>query len=89
MPSCRNTSSFARVDSSRALSFAIVRPALEKTRSDGADVAGMARYFMARLAKYGKSSLWTLYQSKGLENSPLWGSLNFAPFAALYNSISF
>jgi hypothetical protein len=49
--SCRNMSLLAHEASSRALSFAIVRPAVEKTRSDGAEVAGIARYLMASLAK--------------------------------------
>jgi hypothetical protein len=52
--SCRNTSSFACEDSKRALSFDIVRPVVEKTHSDGAEVAGSARYLIDSFAKYGK-----------------------------------
>jgi len=73
----------AREASSQALSLAIVRPAVEKTRLDGAEVAGMERYFMASFAKWGKSDAWTLHQSKGLLNSPLRGSLNFDTFRGL------
>jgi hypothetical protein len=37
----------AVVGSRRDLSFAMVKPAVEKTPSDGAEVAGMHRYLMA------------------------------------------
>ena len=36
---------------------------MEKTRSDGAEVAGIERYFRASLAKYGKLVSLTLHQS--------------------------
>ena len=39
--SCKKINSFAVSEASLALSLAIVRPATEKTRSEGADVAGM------------------------------------------------
>ncbi len=53
--SYRNTSSLA-VDGSRwDCSFEIVRPADEKTLSDGADVAGIHKYFIANSLSKGKS----------------------------------
>jgi hypothetical protein len=41
--SCKKTSSLAVCGANLARSFAIVSPALEKTRSEGAEVAGMQR----------------------------------------------
>jgi hypothetical protein len=51
--SCRNISSPAFAGLNLDLSFAIVNPAIEKTLSDGANVAGIASTFNATPASKG------------------------------------
>ena len=54
---------------SRALSLAIVSPAAEKSLSAGAEVAWIARHFLASSANRGKRFSLFLHQMSGSENS--------------------
>ncbi len=49
LKSCKKISSFAVSEASLALSLAIVRPATEKPRFEGADVAGMPSNLTAKI----------------------------------------
>ena len=53
-------------ESSAARSFVTVPPAVEKTRSDGTDVAGEQRTRRASIANFGKFAELTFHQSNGL-----------------------
>jgi hypothetical protein len=68
--SCKNISSLAVWEASLARSLAMVMPAVEKTCSDGAYVAGMHSNLVAKI----ESSLYFLslnfYQVKGQLNDP-------------------
>jgi hypothetical protein len=66
LASCKNTSSPAPVGSNRAWSLAIdVIPVVEKTRSDGADVAGIDKHFRASLVNSGNFLCLVRHQDNG------------------------
>jgi hypothetical protein len=66
LASWRNTNSLACVGSKCDLSLAMVKPAEEKTFSEGAEVAGIANNLMVILASKGNCCRLTSHQSKGL-----------------------
>ena len=50
-------------------SFVIVRPAIEKTLSDGAEVAGIHKTYLAKLLNRGKVFSFFFHQISGLFNT--------------------
>ena len=68
--SCKKTNSLAFVGSNLAWSFAIIKPAAEKTLCDGAGVAGIAKIHAAISASNGKHFSFFLHHSNGLLKAP-------------------
>jgi hypothetical protein len=66
--SCKNTRSSAFSGNNLALSLAMVNPAVEKTLSEGAEVAGIQRILLAQRAKLGYKTSFYLHHANGLLN---------------------
>ena len=68
--SCRNITSPAFSGSNLERALAIVNPTTENTLSDGADVAGIAKIFLAMTASNGYCCSFSHHQSNGLLKLP-------------------
>ena len=61
-------------------------PAVENTRSDGTEVAGMHKYFLASRDKYGYFSHLFLHQSRGFCVAQIGGSFLYSETSNSHSS---
>ena len=85
--SCRNIAEAALLAVIEARLEAIVNPAWENTRSEGAEVAGMHSMRFAMVASRGNLWQWSFHHCSGLVKSPLSSCINKTG-SLLYRSIS-